>query len=58
MVYGRLTTEKYNHTKDITQWTKNQDMAYISGKMHGLIKEISITISVTVMDNYMMEQIN
>lgn len=51
--YGKLITIESSLIEDITQMIKKLAMGYMSGRMDGVIKETLITITETVMVNYL-----
>lgn len=55
MEFGEIMKIQHKFTKGITAWIKNQVMEFMSGKMHGFIKEISKMIYAMDLDNYMRE---
>ena len=54
MEYGKQIMIKFNHIKVTMRWIRSQDMAFIHGKMVGLIKETLKMILEMDMDSFMM----
>ena len=58
MECGKPIMEDFKHTKDTTQWIKNQDTVYTCGTMDGVTREISKMTTEMDMESYTMDYKN
>ena len=58
MDFGKPIMVDWRPIKVTMRWTKNQDMAFMSGTMDGLIRATLKVIIVTDMDSFMMVEIS